>query len=350
MSSSGAEQQPWHASPALLVAFSLGRARLADAWSVEAHLASCGPCRAELARVVAQDDDDRRVLALARERVLVTPPQPADVGVTAVPGRLRAGARQVLARSGAPWHLRWALRPTSLGAVALAVAAAVAFAGVTHRVVSPESGTAWLLWALAPAVPVAGVALSSVAAGAEHEVELSTPSAGWRLVLWRTLAVLAAAVPMALVGGLLITAVTGPGPAEVLAGTPGVSGAWLPVLWLLPALALTATALAVGTWLPLARSAVLVGLAWVFAVVGVPVLQPGEPAGGALRVADGVVPGQLGAPGPVDAAWSVHLLSGWAQPLWLLVLAAALAVVLVRRDALGTPSGRSRWREGGGAA
>lgn len=350
--SSTEEEQPWHASPALLVAYSLGRARPADAWSAEAHLATCGACRAELARVVAQDDDDHRLLALARQRVLSTPPRQAETDASK---RVEARARTVLARAGAPWHVRWVARPASLGAVALAVAAATAFAGLTHVVVGPGGGTGWLLWLLAPALPAVGVALSALGAGPEREVELATPSAGWRLVLWRTLAVVLAAVPLALVAGLLVTASTGPAPAQLLAGTPGVSGAWLPVLWLLPALALTATALALGTWLPLRRAAALVGAGWVLAVLGLPALlldrAPQPPADG---TAPAGVPGAVGAVSGGDGAWALHLLSGWAQPVWLLLLAAALAVVVVRREAFGEARSAgatgSWWREGGGEA
>ncbi|PWJ51141.1 Putative zinc-finger [Quadrisphaera granulorum] len=348
-----ASPQPWHASPALLVAYTLGRLSAADAWSAEAHLVSCPSCRAELGRIVDDVDDTRDVLALARTRVLSQPPPaPAAqrLGQRAASAGLRRAIVRVGARSGAPWHLRWVVRPASLGAVALAVAAATAFAGISHVVVgatnSPTSGTAWLLWLLAPAVPVAGVALSGLGAGDELELELATPSAGWRLVLWRALAVVVTAVPLALLAGWVTASLTGPAPPGLVPpGTSGVSGAWLPVLWLLPALALTATALALGTWLVLWQAAAVVGVVWLL-VVGVPSLVLRTPSSSAVGSA------LDSSATPFASAWVVHLISGWAQPVWLLVLAAAVVVVVVRRDAFGTvkPSLTARWTTGGGEA
>jgi signal transduction histidine kinase len=105
---------------------------------------------------------------------------------------------------------------------------------------------------LAPVLPVAGVATAyGPWADPMFDVAQASPSSGMRVLLLRTVAVL-------LTAGLLVTIVTLSVPtAEVAA-----------IAWVLPALALCASSLMLGTFMPLRRAAILVGIAWVAIVVG----------------------------------------------------------------------------------
>ena len=291
----------WHAAPALLAAYAAGRAGDADAWSLEAHLTSCSLCQAELAVAVrtSAQQRPREQLEQARARLLASlPAQPAP---SAAP--LRWAGRG---------HAAWLVRPAALGAVAIAVLAAVALSAAAHllpTVSAPQTGA--LLWLLAPMIPLAGVALCSGADDPMREMVLSTPSAGLRVVLWRTALVLAVALPSAAGAGTLLQAV----------GIAAAGGSW-PVVWLLPCLGLTAATLAVGTVVGLYRAAAAVAGLWCLVVL-VPALLTAHTAGTtALRS----LVQSLQAPADVPV-----LDGAAAQLTWLLVAAAGMAVVAVRR-------------------
>ncbi len=105
--------------------------------------------------------------------------------------------------------------------------------------------------ALAPIVPVFGVALAyGPHSDRAYEVTVATPLSGLRLILLRTMTVVVAAAALS-----LLTVLTSP--------THG----WLRLAWLLPALATTSTALALGAHIGVRRAAVGVGLAWLTVVV-----------------------------------------------------------------------------------
>ena len=209
-------------------------------------------------------------------------------------------------------HTAWLVRPAALGAVAIAVVAAVALASVAHllpAVSAPQTGA--LLWLLAPMIPLAGVALCSGAGDPMREVVLSTPSAGLRVVLWRTALVLAVALPLAAGAGALLQAM----------GIAATSGAW-PVVWLLPCLGLTAATLAVGTVVGLYRAAAAVSGMWCLVVLLPALLRARATETTALRS----LVQSLQAPADVPA-----LDGATAQLTWLLVAAVGMAVVIVRR-------------------
>lgn len=256
----------WHASPALLSAYAGGRSGPSDSWSLEAHLVDCAQCRAALALVL--DPDDADLLAAQRTALLTDPPPQATRP----------------ARSTRRRHLHWLLRPGA----ALVVLAAVAAATVLDLLAPPS----WPgLWVLAPVVPPLGVALSTWGEDdPAREAALATPSAGLRTTLWRTCLVVATALPLTALAGLLV----GSSPLEFR--------------WLLPSLATSAASLALGTLVPLHRAAVAVAAVWTLLVVvpQTPWLHPGslEP----------------------------FLLTARAQPLWVLVVLAAAAVTALRRD------------------
>jgi hypothetical protein len=130
-----------------------------------------------------------------------------------------------------------------------------------------DPGSLFTLLALAPALPVLGVALAyGPTADPMYEAQLATPLRGIQLVAIRAVTV------------LVFTIVFVGGPA--LLGRDSRSMAFA---WLLPAVALTATSLALMTWIAPRRAASAVAIAW-FVVAA---------------VAEAAVAGQLAAFGAV---------------------------------------------------
>lgn len=257
-----------------------GDARATETWwAVEVHLESCAACRDRLGEVVARHSPATAALV---ERVRET--------VFAEVGR----AAQMAPRRRLPgWARRWvapALLPRLVMTV-LVVAAAVALdladGADTGRYPS-------LVLLLAPVAPLVGVAAAwSRGLDPAHEVVVASARAGLDLVLRRTAGVLAVVIP-------------------VLAGAGWLVGA-SPARWLLPCLAFTTGALALGEVVGLHRAASGLALAWTVAVVG-PSLAVARP--------------------PVLLAPAS--LPGWAA------VTAAVAVLLVarRRTYTELPSGR----------
>jgi hypothetical protein len=146
----------------------------------------------------------------------------------------------------------------------------------------------WLFLAVAPVVPCL-----VVAAGYDPwmdpalEPELVTPYPVFRLVLLRTVAVLALALPAVLLFGLVV---------------PGQTA----FAWLLPATGFVAVVLAASTWVSPLRAAIAVSLAWL-AVVWLLAARSGSPAG---------------------------LLQARAQAGFLALAAASFLIFLVRRRRL----------------
>lgn len=105
--------------------------------------------------------------------------------------------------------------------------------------------------ALAPVVPVIGVALVyGPHADRAHEVAVAAPLSGLRLILLRTITVVAAAAAVS-----LFTVLAAP--------TEG----WLRLAWLLPSLATTATALALATHFGVRRATIGVAVGWLALVI-----------------------------------------------------------------------------------
>lgn len=283
----------WHASTVLLAAYARGVAGAVDAASLEAHLVQCQLCRAELNLVLPADDE--ALLRGVRDRLLS--------GNHAVPAPRQRPTR-VLGQWVTPWW-RLVLQADSLIAAVVAVAVAglldvLSLMGSEPAVSRPQGG---LLWLLAPALPLAGLALCAVrAADPWAEALLSTPSAGLRLTLWRTLLVLVVAIPLTAGLGLLFGAVS-------------------PVVWLLPCLGLTTAALALGTVLPLERACAGLGALWCLISIGPVLARAGGVSATMLR--------HLGA-----GEHASHLLfGGVAQEMWVLAAAVAGIVLTVRRAA-----------------
>jgi hypothetical protein len=210
-----------------------GRAdSLAEGASAEQHLLSCGPCRARVGAAASAAVD---VIDLAavwdRTRDAVEVPRPSVFErVLRGAGLPAAEARLVTAAS--------AFRGVWLAGVAAVLVFAALAAAFGH------ARGVWLFLAVAPVVPCL-----VVAAGYDPrldpalEPELVTPYPVLRLVLLRTVAVLALALPAVLLSGLVV---------------PGETA----FAWLLPAAGFVAVVLAASTWVSPLRAAVAVSSAW----------------------------------------------------------------------------------------
>ncbi|MEV5047491.1 hypothetical protein AB0N20_23360 [Streptomyces griseoincarnatus] len=122
-----------------------------------------------------------------------------------------------------------------------------------------ESGRLTFFLALAPLLPLAGVALSyGPRMDPTYEMAVVAPMHGFRLLMIRTVAVLAAGLGL---NGLATLALPGYG--------------LLALSWLLPALALTATALALSARLGPVLAPALTGGGWVALLVTADAVRSG---------------------------------------------------------------------------
>ncbi|MFD0338527.1 zf-HC2 domain-containing protein [Streptomyces sp. NPDC127117] len=338
MTTMGATGMPrWHVSEELAERYAAGSVPETDAWSVEKHVETCGGCAARISTAVRVRPEAGAVLdgvragvlaavtaerAPARGAVRVTAPlttaaegTPAEgpVHVTApvqVAAPHTAAADSAPAREpvrGAPFRfpgaaprtgrLLWAAGPALRGSwlVALVLVAvgavALAYGAGAGETVRP------LLLVVAPVLPLAGVGLSyGRHADPMHEITAATPSGGLRLLLTRTAAVLAVSIPALTLAGAAL-------PSS--AGWPGAAA------WLLPGLAMTLAALALGSYVGCRTGATSIAVAWAAAVV-LPAFAASPPA--ALAAATGAARYFAG---PAAQA-------GWAAGA--LVCAALLAV------------------------
>ncbi|GAA3822714.1 zf-HC2 domain-containing protein [Streptomyces chiangmaiensis] len=223
----------WHADTDDLRAYAHGELQAPRLWSVDTHLVACATCRDALAEV-----GDPLAMHIGWERLdaELDAPRPG-----AVEGLLmRIGVADHTARLLAATPV---LRTSWLGAVLLVLAMTVA------SVYTSDSPALFL--ALAPLLPLAGVALSyGPALDPTHELAVVAPLHGFRLLMTRTVAVLVASLGL---NGLATLAIPGYG-LRALA-------------WLLPALALTATGLALTARLGPVLAPALVSGGWVALLV-----------------------------------------------------------------------------------
>ncbi|WP_432027014.1 zf-HC2 domain-containing protein [Streptomyces sp. 1222.5] len=289
----------WHVSDDLAARYAEGVLPEPDAWSLEKHVEGCGGCAATVSEAV-RGTAAGTVLAQVRDAVLASMP-PAQ----AAPAVRRGSPR----RPPVPHRfarLLWAAGPAVRGAwlpaVLVVAAGALALAYGTGY-----PGTRALLLAVAPVVPVAGVALSyGPHADPLHEVTAATPGGGLRLALTRTVAVLAVSLPLLTLTGLLLPA----------------SGAPAAAAWLLPGLALALGSLALASFVGCRTAALLTGGGWLLAALGPVAAEPGGAAGALAEQLSRCFDG-------------VGAQSAWAS-------AAVLSAVLVtaRRPVYDRPLGR----------
>ncbi|MEU2898050.1 zf-HC2 domain-containing protein [Streptomyces sp. NPDC001273] len=222
----------WHVPEEDLRAYARGELEPPMLWSADTHLTACAHCRAVLAAA-----GDPVGLDAGWERL------DAELDVPR-PGLLES----LLLRLGVADHTARllaatpALRGAWLGAVVAVLLLTVAVAASQDTTGSPT-----LFLALAPLLPLAGVALSyGPGLDPTHEMAVVAPMHGFRLLMIRTVAVLGAGLGLNLLATLAL---------------PGYGLRAL--AWLLPALALTATALALTARLGPLPAPLLVGGGWV---------------------------------------------------------------------------------------
>ncbi|QFU89068.1 zf-HC2 domain-containing protein [Amycolatopsis sp. YIM 10] len=252
-----------HASAELIGRYVRGGEIAPEAeWALEAHLENCAACRARLAEV-----NDETVTATIT--AVWSAMEPELAASTPAPARR---LRSRLARWLPPAMLSWLTAATLIAVVAT-------FLGQWTGTPDGDS----VLFLLAPVVPVLGVAAAwSASLDPMYELTTASPRAGLFLLLRRTLTVLVLVLPVL-------------GAESLLVGTS-------PLLWLLPGLACTLVALALGSLFGVERAAVAVAGAWL-AGFAPPVVIGDEPP---------------------------ELFGAWNPALWIGVAALA-AVVLVLR-------------------
>ncbi|MGW7585168.1 zf-HC2 domain-containing protein [Kitasatospora sp. NPDC054768] len=270
-----------HASRQLIDDYARGDTTIAadTVWALEAHLETCAPCRSRLAASVATGVPG--IAALVDTVRAGLEPQ-LDAAVTVAPRRYRPG-----------WVSSWL---TPVMTPWLAMTAVVTLVALLLDAVAPSErfGGSSLVSLIAPVLPLCGVAASwSSGLDPAHELTASTARAGLPLLLRRTTAVLVVVLPPLLLGGWL-------------------TGTMTAAQWLLPSLAFTSAALALGSVVGVTRASVGLALAW-----GAVVLAPASLTG---RV-----------PSVLQLALQPDRL-----PLWGLLLALGAGAVIARRDAYST--------------
>jgi len=245
---------------------------LAEGASAEQHLLSCEQCRARVSAAAGVID---LAAVWDRTRDTVEVPRPSVF-------------ERLLRVAGLPGHEARLVAVASAfrGVWLVGAAAVLAFAALAA--VAGHARGLWLFLAVAPVVPCLVVASSyDPWLDPALEPELVTPYPALRLILLRTIAVLALALPAVLLLGLVI-----PGEA--------------PFAWLLPAVGFVAVVLAASTWVSPLRAAIAVSSFWLALVWLLAALS--------------------GSPGA--------MLQGRAQAGFLALAAASLAIFLVRRRRL----------------
>ncbi|MEU6357390.1 zf-HC2 domain-containing protein, partial [Streptomyces sp. NPDC047072] len=200
----------WHLQEEDVRAYSRGELTAPLLWSADTHLAACAECRAVLAEA-----GDPVALDAGWERLDAELDAPR-------PGLLES----LLVRVGIADHIARLLAATPVLRRSWLASVAFLLLVTVGAVRTTDSPTLFL--ALAPLLPLAGVALSyGRVLDPTYEMAVVAPMHGFRLLMIRTLAVLVAGLGL---NGLATLAL----PAYGLRA----------LAWLLPALALTATGLA----------------------------------------------------------------------------------------------------------
>ena len=220
----------WHVDDDLLDTYAEGRPMTpALMASVETHLEHCASCQS---RVVPAVDPARLDAVWAEVVDALDAPRVSWLERLLLRLHVAPATARLLAVTPS-LQLSW-LTGT---AIALALALAAAHSG--------DAGVALFL-ALAPVLPVAGVAVAfSARTDPLHGIAVAAPYSSYRLLLVRSAAVVATTLLLAIPA------------AALLPSTP-----WVAAAWLLPALALTCTCLALAARIDPVVSSVGLVTAW----------------------------------------------------------------------------------------
>jgi hypothetical protein len=260
-----------HASMRIIDGYARGGTGIAadEVWALESHLEACRECRDRLSAALTTEAPAVAVLVDTVWSGL----EPQLATAVPMPPRRR-------------WSARLSVWMTPVMVPWLAMAVGVTLIALLLDVVGSGSGDVSLVLLLAPVLPVLGVAASwSRGLDPAYELTASAPRAGLYLVLRRTASVLAVVVPALLVGGWVT----------------GVTAAQ----WLLPCLAFTAAALALGGVVGVTRAAAALVAVWA-AVIVAPTLA---------------------------ASRTTFALETGGLPVWGLLLALGIGVLIARRGA-----------------
>ncbi|MFD8597621.1 zf-HC2 domain-containing protein [Kitasatospora sp. NPDC059646] len=245
-------------------------------WALEAHLENCARCRDLLAAALPAAAPGTAALV--------------DSVHAALRPRLDAAAPAPARRRRPRWTPAWAapaLTPWLLTAVTVALLALLLDSAGPPDLFGEVSP----LLLVAPVLPLCAAAAAwSPGLDPLHEAAAATPRAGLPLLLRRAAGALAAVLPVLLAAGPL-------------------TGAMTAAQWLLPSLAFTSGALALGSVIGVGRASAVLVAVWA-AAVAAPVWATG-------RLPFVLRPAQL--------------------PGWALLLALTAATVLVRRRAYPAP-------------
>ena len=235
--SGGTVMTGWHVDDETLRRYVERTDSVAEGASVEQHLLTCAQCRARVN--TAATAVDLAVVDLAavwdRTRDAVEVPRPSVF-------------ERLLRAAGLPAHEARLVAVASAfrGVWLVGVAAVLAFAALAAAI--GHARGLWFFLAVAPLAPCLVVAFSyDRRMDPALEPEMVTPYPALRLVLLRTIAVLALALPAVLLLGLVV-----PGEA--------------PFAWLLPAVGFVAVVLAASTWVSPLNAAMAVSAAWLMTV------------------------------------------------------------------------------------
>ncbi|MGK4579351.1 zf-HC2 domain-containing protein [Kitasatospora sp. HPMI-4] len=265
-----------HASMRLIDDYARGDTEMAadTVWALEAHLETCAMCRSRLSESVAAGAPGIATLL--------------DTVRAGLEPHLDAAVRTPSRRYRPRWVSAW-VTPVMAPWLAMTVAVTL-MALLLDAAGPPVFGGASPVLLIAPVLPLCGVAASwSRGLDPAHELTASTARAGLPLLLRRTTTALAVVLPLLLVEGWL-------------------TGAMTAAQWLLPSLAFTSTALALGSVIGVTRATAALLATWAVVIAA--------PAWVTSRVPIALQPDQL--------------------PLWGVLLALGIGAVIVRRNAYST--------------
>ena len=235
----------WHVQSDLLRSYASGGIDTTLRFSVETHLLSCSTCRSTIAGFVDRGTLDKTWDAIEAE---MAAPRPAGIERLLV----RLGIADHIARLLAATP---SLRRSWLIAIGAVLALTVAVAN------GAEHGYLFFL-AVAPMLPLAGIA-AAFGPGIDptYEIGLAAPIRGFRLLLIRSIAVLASTMVLSAIAALFL---------------PGLH--WSMAAWLLPSLALVTASLALSTVVRPLQAAVSVAALWTVVIAGAGLVAAGETA------------------------------------------------------------------------
>jgi hypothetical protein len=227
----------WHVDDEALRRYVERTDSMAEGASVEQHLLTCGQCRARVNTAAGAVDLAVVDFAVVWDRTR----DAVEVPRASVFERLLRAAGLSPQEARIVW-----VASAFRGVWLIGVASVLAFAALAAAI--GNAGGLWFFLAVAPVAPCLLVAVSYDRRwDPTLEPEMVTPYPALRLVLLRTIAVLALALPTVLLLGLVV-----PGEAAFV--------------WLLPAVGFVAVVLAASTWVSPLNAATIVSASWLIAV------------------------------------------------------------------------------------